>query len=196
MSIVTLMSGGLDSAVMSIMIRDEGIVQHPLFIDYGQLGMERELEACRRIVGEHDLPTPTIVSVANWGKTIGSGITSNALRIFEDAFLPGRNMLFLLVGASYAYRMHAGAVAIGLLSDETTIFPDQSRYFCEEMQKMLSLALGKKIDVIAPLKHMVKRDVVQAAKALGISGAYSCHSGQKQPCGICVACREYIGTEV
>src|SRR6266850_1169709 len=148
MSVVTLISGGLDSAVMSVMVKREGIVQHPLFIDYGQLGMERELDACRRIVSEHDLPAPTIVTVANWGKTIGSGITSAALRIFEDAFLPGRNMLFLLVGASYAYRMQAGSVAIGLLSDETTIFPDQTRHFCEEMQKVLSLALDKKISVL------------------------------------------------
>src|SRR5688572_25341041 len=97
MSIVTLVSGGLDSAVMSLMIKAEGVTQYPLFIDYGQLGLNRERAAYRRIVKEHGIPQPTVISVANWGKTVGSGITLASFRIFEDAFLPGRNMLFLLI---------------------------------------------------------------------------------------------------
>jgi len=196
MSIVTLVSGGLDSTVMSLMIKAEGITQYPLFIDYGQLGLKRELAACRRIVKDRRLPQPIVISVASWGKTVGSGITSASFRIFEDAFLPGRNMLFLLIAASYAYRVRASSVAIGLLSDETAIFPDQSRNFCDRMQDMLSLALDRQFTILTPLKSMVKRDIVQAARVLGVKGTYSCHSGQVKPCGVCVACREYIGIEV
>jgi 7-cyano-7-deazaguanine synthase len=196
MSIVTLVSGGLDSSVMSLMIKEEGVIQHPLFIDYGQLGLKRELAACRHIVKKHGIPKPIVISVANWGKTVGSGITSASLRIFEDAFLPGRNMLFLLIAASYAYRVQASSVAIGLLSDETAIFPDQSRNFCDRMQEMLSLALDRKFSILTPLKNMVKRDVVQTAKLLGVKDTYSCHAGRVKPCGVCVACREYIGIEV
>ena len=196
MSIVTLVSGGLDSAVMSLMIKAEGVTQYPLFIDYGQLGVRRERAACRRIVRDHGIPKPTFISVASWGKTIGSGITSASFRIFEDAFLPGRNMLFLLIAASYAYRVQASSIAIGLLSDETAIFPDQSRDFCDRMQEMLAFALDKKFRILTPLKSMVKRDIVRAAEMLGVKGAYSCHSGRAKPCGVCVACREYIGIEV
>ena len=37
---------------------------------------------------------------------------------------------------------------------------------------------------------------IEIAKAKGISGTYSCHAGTELPCGVCVACREYIGLEV
>ncbi len=47
MSMVTLVSGGLDSTVMAVLAKEEGLTQHPLFIDYGQLGCRRELRACR-----------------------------------------------------------------------------------------------------------------------------------------------------
>ena len=49
MGIVTLVSGGLDSTLMSMLIREEGVPLFPLFIDYGQLAVSREWEACKRL---------------------------------------------------------------------------------------------------------------------------------------------------
>ena len=43
MSIVTLVSGGLDSTLVALLTRDAGIQQHPLFIDYGQRAKTLEL---------------------------------------------------------------------------------------------------------------------------------------------------------
>ncbi len=42
MQIVTLVSGGVDSTLMSLMAQEEGVTLFPLFVDYGQLGAERE----------------------------------------------------------------------------------------------------------------------------------------------------------
>jgi 7-cyano-7-deazaguanine synthase in queuosine biosynthesis len=42
MGIVTLVSGGYDSTLMSLMAHEEGILLHPLFVDYGQLGATKE----------------------------------------------------------------------------------------------------------------------------------------------------------
>ena len=56
MSIVALVSGGIDSSLMALLAKTEGIIQHPLFIDYGQLGREKELNACRAIHAAHGLP--------------------------------------------------------------------------------------------------------------------------------------------
>ena len=39
--IVTLVSGGFDSTLMSLMAQEEGIQLFPLFVDYGQLGLAR-----------------------------------------------------------------------------------------------------------------------------------------------------------
>ena len=47
MSIVTLVSGGLDSTLVAKLAQEEGLRQHPLFIDYGQRSRDRELEGDR-----------------------------------------------------------------------------------------------------------------------------------------------------
>lgn len=193
MTIVTLVSGGMDSTLMALMIKDEGMSQYPLVINYGQLGFRREVSACRRLFKRYALPKPQLIDIRNWGVTISSGITDRSKRIFEDAFLPGRNLMFLLIAASYAYRINATTVAIGLLSDETTIFPDQTKEFCNDAQVFLSKTIGRRLDVITPLKAFHKRDIVAVARDRGIRGTYSCHSGTKKPCGECVACREYLG---
>ena len=47
MSVVTLVSGGIDSSLMALLAKKENITQYPLFIDYGQLGRDKELNALR-----------------------------------------------------------------------------------------------------------------------------------------------------
>ena len=191
MSVVSLVSGGLDSTLMAILIRQERIEQFPLFVDYGQLAKSKEFGACKANFKRHKLPTPKVVNVSQWGRFISSGLTDRRKRIFEDAFLPGRNMMFLLIGASYAYRVNAQSVAIGLLDESKAIFPDQTRAFCDEAEKLLSTILGRTIEITTPLMRFSKVDVVRAANRMKIRHTYSCHAGTKKPCGVCVACREF-----
>ena len=76
MGIVTLVSGGFDSTLMSIMAQEEGIALFPLFIDYGQLGATKEWEACQRLHEIHKLPKAIRMDLSGFGKTIPSGIVS------------------------------------------------------------------------------------------------------------------------
>ena len=195
MSIVTLVSGGIDSSLMALMAKKEGIIQHPLFIDYGQLGREKELSACRAIHAAHDLLEPVVISLSGFGEIISSGLTDREKDIFADAFLPGRNLLFLLAGAAYAYQVNASAVAIGLLNEKTHLFPDQTAQFLIQAQAMLSLCMDRNIQVIAPLMEFYKSDVLGLAKRYGLTGTYSCHSGLDEPCGVCVSCKELFSAQ-
>ncbi len=195
MSIVTLVSGGIDSSIMVLLAKKEGITQYPLFIDYGQLGKEKELNACRTIHAAYGLPDPVVLPLAGFGKVIPSGLTDKRKDIFADAFLPGRNLLFLLAGAAYAYQANAHAVAIGLLSEEAHLFPDQTVQFLMQAESMLSVCMGRNIRIIAPLMKFYKSDVLELAKNYGLTGTYSCHSGQDEPCRVCVSCRELFSTQ-
>lgn len=49
MSIVNLVSGGLDSTLISVLMREEGIDIFPLFIDYGQKAARSEWVACKEL---------------------------------------------------------------------------------------------------------------------------------------------------
>jgi len=113
--IVTLVSGGIDSTLMSLMAQEEGIQLFPLFVDYGQLAAAKEWEACTRLHKKHGLPSVMRMDMSGFGKIIPSGITDPHLRINEDAFLLGRNLLFVLAGAAYAFKVQANSVALGLL---------------------------------------------------------------------------------
>ncbi|MDE0014799.1 MAG: 7-cyano-7-deazaguanine synthase [Candidatus Poribacteria bacterium] len=112
------------------------------------------------------------------------------MRINEDAFLPGRNLLFLLAGAAHAYRVQANSVAIGLLDPANRLFPDQTKEFLEGAERAIETTMGKRIKVLAPLINFSKTDILFMASERGIEQTYSCHSGTDQPCGVCIACLE------
>lgn len=195
MGIVTLVSGGFDSTLMSLMAQEERIELFPLFVDYGQLGAAKEWEACKRLHEKHRLPSVTRMDLSGFGKTIPSGITDSRLRINEDAFLPGRNLLFVLAGAAHAFKVQANSVALGLLDPAQHLFPDQTREFAEACETMVETAMGRRIRVLTPLIEFTKSDVLAMAQARGLRDMYSCHAGGDTPCGVCVACVEITNAE-
>jgi len=196
MSIVTLVSGGLDSTLVAKLAQEEGVRQYPLFIDYGQRSLDRELAACRRAMIDLNLPEPKVANLAGFGALIRSGLTDKKLHIVEDAFTPGRNMLFLLTAAAYAYQVNAEAISIGLLHEDASLFPDQTSAFLCDAERMLERCMGRVIRVLAPLAAFHKIDVVSLAREKGIQNTYSCHFGEEAPCGICIACNEFKFGEV
>ena len=195
MSLVALVSGGLDSTLMAVMAREEGITQYPLFIDYGQIFREREWEACCLVHNRLGLPQPKRCDLGGFGSLISSGLTDPAKRVNEDAFLPGRNLLFLLVGAAYAYQVQADAVGIGLLDERSSIYPDQTQAFLDSAQWVVRQALATEVCLVAPLMNLTKADVLRLTESKGICGTYSCHSGGAEPCGQCVSCLEVINAK-
>ena len=195
MSIVSLVSGGLDSTLMAALARDEGLRQFPLFIDYGQCSRERELIACRNAMSFLGLPDPEVAALGGYGALIKSGLTDSSLHVLEDAFTPGRNMLFLLTASAYAYQVNADGVAIGLLNESTSLFPDQTSIFLNEAERVLNLTLGRETKIFAPLSEFHKPEVVALAAVKGVANTYSCHVGGEEPCGECIACKEFMSEE-
>ena len=195
MKVVTLLSGGLDSTLLTYLLNEEDVVQYPLFINYGQLNFEKELNSCKRNCSTIGVPAPQVVDVRGFGKTIESGLTNNQLDVNLDAFLPNRNAIFLLIASSYAYKKQCSHIAIGLLNEEKSIFPDQTRSFLDTMENTLSISLGRSISILSPLMSLTKGDVISLAKTKGVSGTYSCHAGGEEPCGKCISCLEFINSK-
>ncbi|NQT26661.1 7-cyano-7-deazaguanine synthase [candidate division KSB1 bacterium] len=191
MSIVLLSSGGLDSTLSAVLAAEQGIEIYPLFIDYGQIAKNRELSACQFAYKNFGLPEPKVVSVKGFGELFPSGLTNGDLDIFEDAFLPGRNLLFILMGATYACNVGANSISISLLHEDLSLFPDQTKEFITKAQNLISTMTGRELQILTPLMDFMKMDVVALAAKKGITGTYSCHAGKKKPCGECIACKEY-----
>jgi 7-cyano-7-deazaguanine synthase len=190
-SFVSLVSGGLDSTLIGVMAKEEGVEHFPLFIDYGQRAARKEWETCKLVHDALRLPAPKRMDLSGFGQVIASGLTREELDIKVDAFTPGRNLMFLLMGSAYAYQQGASSVAIGLLAEEFSLFPDQKPQFIARAESTISAAMGRQIKVLTPLIEFGKADVVRLAQAKGITGTYSCHTGNSEPCGRCIACLEF-----
>lgn len=191
MSFVNLASGGLDSTLIGMMAKEDNIEHHPLFIDYGQRAAHKEWETCKTVHKALGLPEPTKMDLSGFGQIITSGLTNEKRHIKDEAFTPGRNLMFLLIGSAYAYQLGIASVAIGLLADRFSLFPDQSSLFIAHAESAIEAAVGKRIKILTPLIEFSKADVVFLAEAKGVSGTYSCHSGNSEPCGRCIACLEF-----
>lgn len=191
MSIVSLVSGGLDSSLMSVLAMENGNKQYPLFIGYGQLGLEKEWQSCQKIHKAFDLSQPFKMDISGYGKTILSGLTSKEKHVKDEAFLAGRNLVLLTMGAAYAYQNGANAVSIGFLKKDTAIFNDQTDEFLKKAQDTISFAMDFDVKILTPLRDFYKKDIVELAKQKKIYDTYSCHAGTDIPCGKCIACEEY-----
>jgi len=190
-SFVNLVSGGLDSTLIGVMAKEDGIEHFPLFIDYGQRAASKEWATCKLVHDALGLPAPTRMDLSGFGRIIASGLTRKELDVNANAFTPGRNLMFLLMGCSFAYQQGALSVAIGLLAEEFSLFPDQKQQFIVQAETTISTALGRQIKILTPLSEFGKVDVIRLARAKGVTGTYSCHTGNSEPCGRCIACLEF-----
>lgn len=188
---VCLASGGLDSLVCLHLLRRQGIRALPVFVNYGQKNQEREFDSLLRNVKDQQFIEPVVIDISGFGKVIRTGLTDPDKRVLEDAFTPNRNLLFLTLGASVGFTKGASSLVVGLLSEKTAIFPDQSDRFLSIAEDAISESLGVSIKIYCPLRDMIKDEVVRLSHALGIKHSYSCHSGTVEPCGKCIACLEY-----
>lgn len=191
MTFVNLVSGGLDSTLIGVLAKENEVDHFPLFIDYGQLAAEREWKTCQAVHKQLGLPVPQKVELAGYGKFIASGLTRPDLDIRLQAFTPGRNLMFLLIGSAYAVQLSVNSVAIGLLSEQFSLFPDQEKVFITKAEDAISTAMGRPVQILTPLIEFSKADVVRLAEAKGVEGTYSCHTGNVEPCGRCIACLEF-----
>jgi len=192
MKVVVLSSGGIDSSLMIYLFKEQGYEVLPLHINYGQLAEEKEWDACRKICETFSVE-PFKMDVQGFGK-LPSGLTDKNVDIYKDAFLPTRNLIFVTLGAGYAYSKGSFMVAIGLL--KPPLFPDQTKTFIEKAEISISEALGTKIQILAPLIDLDKRDILRLAEEYKIPKiTYYCHAGTSTPCGKCVSCKERIAAE-
>jgi len=191
MSFVNLVSGGLDSTLIGVMAKEDHIDHFPLFIDYGQRAAVKEWATCQAVHQQLGLPEPIRMDLSGFGQVIASGLTNADMDVKDNAFTPGRNLLFLLMGGAYAYQVGASSVAIGLLAEQFSLFPDQRQPFLLQAERAIVAAMGRPIKFLTPLIEFGKADVVRLATEKGVVGTYSCHIGDDQPCGHCIACLEF-----
>ena len=199
MKSVVLLSGGLDSLVVTGVCRDEYGIELALTFDYGQKSVKYELENSGKICEYYGIKHKIIT--LDWLKDIThtalvseDNIPADNLGTEESAknvWVPNRNGLFLNIAASFADSFGFDYIIFGANKDEGRTFPDNTEEFRNRISDVFEYSTMKKPKVIAPLINYTKDDIVKIAveKFLPLEYTRSCYGSGENHCGICESCR-------
>ncbi|MDN5783022.1 MAG: 7-cyano-7-deazaguanine synthase QueC, partial [Luteimonas sp.] len=204
---VVLVSGGMDSAVVLAIAREQGFAVHALSVSYGQRHTS-ELDAAARVAITLGAAEHKTVSVDL--RTIGgSALTADIdvpLDSDQDAdapaipvtYVPARNTIMLSVALGWAEVLGAADIFCGVNAVDYSGYPDCRPEFIDAFERLANLATragveGAGIRIHAPLQTMSKADIVREGLRLGVDFAQtvSCYQADAEgrACGHCDACR-------
>ena len=191
-----LVSGGLDSAILTAEIAATGATITPLYVRT-HLGWEREeLECLNRFlagIARPNLQPIVILELPvrdlygdHWSVT---GRIPDAAAPDESFYLPGRNVILLTKSLLWCRLHHVRTLSMGILG--TNPFPDATPAFFRDFSAIVGSATGGDLEISVPYASLSKRDVVLRGRAFPLEHTLSCMSPvQGRHCGVCGKCAE------
>ena len=199
---VVLLSGGMDSAVVLAMAREQGFACHALSVRYGQRHTS-ELVAAERVATalgaiEHKVVTVDLRSIGGSALTADIAVPETPQVGVPITYVPARNTIMLSIALGWAEVLGAQDVFCGVNAVDYSGYPDCRPEFIEAFERLANLATqagveGNCLRVQAPLMAMSKAQIAQEGLRLGVdfSQTVSCYQADVQglACGCCDACR-------
>ena len=199
---VVLVSGGMDSATALGISASEGNRIALIHFDYGQRNRIRERTAFDALA-EHFKAERTLIVPMDFLKIIGgSALTDENIPVPKEmpakgeipaTYVPFRNGIMLAVAAAWAEVIGASKIFTGFVEEDSSGYPDCREIFVNAMEKAINLGRRPegKVEIIAPLLHKTKAEIVSIGTKLKIPYelTWSCYLGGEYHCGKCPACR-------
>ena len=199
---VVLVSGGMDSAVVLAIAREQGFDAYALSVRYGQRHTS-ELDAADRVSNAlGDAAHKTVVVDL---RSIGGSALTDDIDVPEAGgpgipvtYVPARNTIMLSVALGWAEVLGAADLFCGVNAVDYSGYPDCRPEFIAAFDKLANVATkagveGAGLRVHAPLMRMTKADIVREGLRLGVDFAQpvSCYQADAEgrACGHCDACR-------
>ena len=200
---VVLVSGGLDSATVLAIAREQGCECYGLSFDYGQRH-RIELDAAQRVTKSLGAVAHKLVQL-DIGWMGGSALTDTRLNVPHQpsagipiTYVPARNTIFLSIALGWAEVLNARDIFIGVNAVDYAGYPDCRPEFIQAFQNLANLGTragleGHGFRVHAPLIHLSKGEIIATGVRLGVDYALtlSCYEPDAvgQACGTCDSCR-------
>ncbi|MDG6404066.1 7-cyano-7-deazaguanine synthase QueC, partial [Pseudomonas quasicaspiana] len=189
---VILLSGGLDSATVVAMAREQGYACYTMSFDYGQRH-RAELDAAARVARDLGVIEHKVIGL-NLNGIGGSALTDDSIAVPETpgegipvTYVPARNTVFLSLALGWAEVLGARDIFIGVNAVDYSGYPDCRPEFIESFERMANLATkagveGQGFTIQAPLQNLSKADIVKAGVRLGVDYGLtvSCYQADDQ----------------
>jgi 7-cyano-7-deazaguanine synthase len=203
-----LVSGGLDSATVLAIAREQGHDLYAISFDYGQRH-RFELEAAKRVCETNGVREHIVFRLdlrAFGGSALTSDIEVPKDRTNEDmekgipiTYVPARNTIFLSIALGWAEVIGANDLFIGVNALDYSGYPDCRPEFIESFTQLARLATKAGVEQTAdwqihtPLISLSKAEIIRRGTQLGVDYGLtlSCYdpSSEGGPCGRCDSCQ-------
>ena len=201
---VVLLSGGLDSATVVALAREQGFDCYCLSVEYGQRHVA-ELEAARRVATALGALQHRVLHM-DMNQFGGSALTDASIDVptggvqpgIPVTYVPARNTIMLSLAMAWAEVLDATDIFVGVNAVDYSGYPDCRPEFIKAFETMANLATkaaveGRKLTIHAPLIDLSKADIIRAGNRLGVDYGLtvSCYQADAEgrACGVCDSCR-------
>jgi 7-cyano-7-deazaguanine synthase len=213
---LVLLSGGQDSTTCLAWALARFARVETVSFDYGQRHaielQQREVvreeiaaqfpEWAARLGEDHLLHLPVLAAIGGSALTETRAIEMQANGL-PNTFVPGRNLLFLVLAGALAYRRGATVLVGGMCETDFSGYPDCRDNTLKAQQVALSLGLDSAMTIATPLMWLDKAATWALAHGLGgdalvqliVEHTHTCYLGERgmqhpwgHGCGTCPAC--------
>jgi 7-cyano-7-deazaguanine synthase len=205
---VVLLSGGLDSATVLAIARQDGYDTYALSFRYGQRHTV-ELDAAARVAAALGA-TKHVIADIDLRAFGGSALTDDSLAVphhdsvdelssddIPITYVPARNTVFLSFALAWAETLGSSDIFIGVNALDYSGYPDCRPEFIEAFQRLAQVATKAGVEgtqsltVHTPLIQLTKADTIRRGLELGVdySITHSCYDPVvDRACGTCDSC--------
>lgn len=203
---VVLFSGGLDSTTCLYWALNKGYKCVALNISYGQRHI-KETACAQKICAKLGVKMQSINLNLPWLKEATSLVGKNKIlpaaklkeihnkKRLPSTYVPGRNLLFISLAASFADSIGATAIIAGPNAIDYSGYPDCRPQFYKPLAQAVKegtsgAITGKNIEIITPLLKLSKAQIAKLGAKLKVPFGltWTCYKGGAKPCGKCDAC--------
>ena len=213
---LVLFSGGQDSTTCLAWALQRYTRVETIGFDYGQRhAVEMSvrpgvLQRMRQMnpIWDSRLGDDHVIDLALLGKISDTALTSDTAIAMQEnglpnTFVPGRNLLFLTVAATLAYRRGLNVLVGGMCETDFSGYPDCRDDTLKALQVTLNLGMATRITIETPLMWLDKGATWALAESLGGNAlvetirqdTHTCYLGERGAlhdwgygCGTCPAC--------
>ena len=205
---IVLVSGGLDSATVLAIAKQQGFECYALSFDYGQRHRV-ELAAAQRVCQNLGVKQHSVVNLDL--RAFGGSALTAEIDVPKDrdpqalstgipvTYVPARNTIFLSIALGWAEVLGAFDLFAGMNAVDYSGYPDCRPEFLKAFEQLANLATKAGVEgtgqfrLHTPLLQMTKPEIIRRGLELGVdfSWTHSCYdpTPEGRPCGHCDSCQ-------
>lgn len=210
-NVLAVLSGGLDSSVMTMLLVKKYGRQKVSAVsyDYGQkqrVELERAFALCNKLGIYHKILNLDILGDIARPMSANIGGTSVEMPTIKDVlgdpqpptYVPFRNLILLSLTMAQAESQKASHVFTGLQVHDEYGYWDTSQKFVDSVNEVAAQNRTCKVSIVAPFSHLSKKAEILLAEEMGsfdlLSNTISCYNPtyNNLSCGECPTCAERI----